>query len=247
VQAGTYQGQVPAHEAGGGGARALLIPASGWVSGRSGKRGAVGRGAGLAWESSCGDGNRPGGQPPWRIARTTVHGPLVTLPHEDRLPLSGCSVRYIAATERLASSAAVYGISIGVSERRRRRVRRPLLLNDCHSEHRGERMDQVHTAHQGPRAVRTCSARQMFTGTISRAGARAATVRAVAFGALALGAAAIGALAIGRLVVGTLSLRRGHVHALVVDELHVGLLHVREIAADTRAPAGITAQITGRG
>jgi hypothetical protein len=31
--------------------------------------------------------------------------------------------------------------------------------------------------------------------------------------------------------------KRGHVRALVVDELHVGRLHIRELVADTGAPA----------
>jgi hypothetical protein len=95
-------------------------------------------------------------------------------------------------------------------------------------------MNQVHTAHPQPRAVQ---ARQMFTGTMTGRGTRAAAVGAVAFGALAVGAAAIGALAIGRLVVGALAVKRGHVRALVVDELHVGRLHIRELVADTGAPA----------
>jgi hypothetical protein len=59
--------------------------------------------------------------------------------------------------------------------------------------------------------------------------ARAHSIGAFAAGALATGAVAFGAVAIGRLAVGALALRRGHVTTLVVDDLTVGRLRIREL------------------
>ena len=61
----------------------------------------------------------------------------------------------------------------------------------------------------------------------------AVAVGAFALGAFAIGALAIGAIAIGRLAVGAFVLKRGHVRSLVVEDLDVLRLHVRELAVDS--------------
>jgi hypothetical protein len=55
---------------------------------------------------------------------------------------------------------------------------------------------------------------------------------AIAAGAIAIGAAAIGALAVGRLAIGALTLRHGRVRRLLLDEVSVGRLEVRDFVAD---------------
>jgi hypothetical protein len=71
---------------------------------------------------------------------------------------------------------------------------------------------------------------------------RTAAAGALAIGALAIGALAIGALAIGRLSIGGLALKRGRARSVVLEELDVGRLHVRELVIDSEAggrrPAG---------
>ncbi len=56
----------------------------------------------------------------------------------------------------------------------------------------------------------------------------AVAVGAAALGACALGALAIGALAIGRVAIGRLVLKQARAHAITVDELTIGRLHIRE-------------------
>ena len=55
---------------------------------------------------------------------------------------------------------------------------------------------------------------------------------AMATGALAIGAYAVGALAIGRLAIGALTLRHGRVRSLMLDEVSVARLEVRELVVD---------------
>ena len=55
---------------------------------------------------------------------------------------------------------------------------------------------------------------------------------AMAIGAMAIGACAVGALAIGRLAIGALSLRHGRVRSLLLDEVTIARLEVRELVLD---------------
>ena len=55
---------------------------------------------------------------------------------------------------------------------------------------------------------------------------------AMATGAMAIGAYAVGALAIGRLAIGALTLRHGRVRSLLLDEVSVAHLEVRELVVD---------------
>ena len=67
-------------------------------------------------------------------------------------------------------------------------------------------------------------------------GGRAVTGRmalgAMAAGAMAVGAAAIGALAIGRLAIGALALGHGCVRGLLLDDVSIARLEVRELLVD---------------
>jgi quinol monooxygenase YgiN len=55
---------------------------------------------------------------------------------------------------------------------------------------------------------------------------------AMATGAVAIGACAVGALAIGRLAIGALILGHGRVRSLLLDEVSVARLEVRELVVD---------------
>jgi quinol monooxygenase YgiN len=55
---------------------------------------------------------------------------------------------------------------------------------------------------------------------------------AMATGAMAIGAYAIGALAIGRLAIGALTLRHGRIRSLLLDDVSVARLEVRELVLD---------------
>jgi hypothetical protein len=66
----------------------------------------------------------------------------------------------------------------------------------------------------------------------SRMALGAMATGAMAVGAFAVGAFAVGAFAIGRLAVGALTLRHGRVRSLVLDEVSVARLEVRELVVD---------------
>lgn len=55
---------------------------------------------------------------------------------------------------------------------------------------------------------------------------------AYAVGALAIGALAVGAFAIGRLAIGALTLRHGRVRSLLLDDVSIARLEVRELVVD---------------
>ncbi len=62
--------------------------------------------------------------------------------------------------------------------------------------------------------------------------ARTAAFGALAIGALAFGATAIGACAIGRLAIRALAVKHGRAASVVIDELTVGRLRVRELLVE---------------
>jgi quinol monooxygenase YgiN len=69
----------------------------------------------------------------------------------------------------------------------------------------------------------------MALGTVATG---ALAIGACAVGAVAVGAVAIGAVAIGRLALGALTLQHGRIRSLLLEEVSVGRLKVRELVVD---------------
>jgi hypothetical protein len=91
---------------------------------------------------------------------------------------------------------------------------------------------------EAPKEARLEMKQEQTELTYPKAGSQLAFARvatalaAVSVGALSIGALAIGALAIGRLVVKRFAAKNGTIDRLVIQELEVGRLRVRELITE---------------